>query len=340
MTEPLSSDQIFIRKLTEIVLANLTNEKFGVKKLIQESGMSLYSLSRKLNSVNHKTINQFIREVRLHKARDILQKEALTVSEVAYRVGFNSPAYFNTCFHKFFGYPPGEVKKNDQESPEENMLNPDIKKHILNKPLHRTLVLKLILSLAVIVVIVGLFVFPGIFRRDTLESISSSGGRISLAVMPFQNLTNDTAWNLWRDAIQQSLISALSNTGELKVRQKEYINTLLQTQGLTDYGGISPTVAGTISKKIDADIFIYGSIQKAGSAIRVDAQLIDTKTKEVLKSFNVKGLSGGENAFQIVDTLSQRLRNFLLISKLINENPEYVHFPLPTTTPQAFRYCI
>lgn len=46
-----------------------------------------------------------------------------------------------------------------------------------------------------------------------------------------------------------------------------------------------------LSKKLDADIYIYGSIPKAGSSILVDAQLIDTRTKEVLKSFNVEELS-------------------------------------------------
>ena len=48
MTEPLSNDQIFISKLTEVVLENLKNEKFGVKELVRELNMSHYGLSRKL----------------------------------------------------------------------------------------------------------------------------------------------------------------------------------------------------------------------------------------------------------------------------------------------------
>ena len=113
MTENLSTDQILIRKLTEIVLANLENENFGVKELANESGMSHYRLNRRLHSISNKTINQFISETRLQKALEMLQNEELTAAEVAYKVGFSSPAYFNTCFHEFFGYPPGKVKKRE-----------------------------------------------------------------------------------------------------------------------------------------------------------------------------------------------------------------------------------
>jgi len=111
MPESLSPDQIFIRKLTDIILANLSNENFGVKELAGEAGISRYSLAQRLNAINRKTAIQFIREVRLEKAREMLQNETLTAAEIAYRTGFGSPAYFNKCFHEYFGYPPGKVVK-------------------------------------------------------------------------------------------------------------------------------------------------------------------------------------------------------------------------------------
>jgi hypothetical protein len=54
MQESLSPDQIFISKLTEIILTNLGNENFGVNELAHESGMSLYRLGRKLHSIKKK----------------------------------------------------------------------------------------------------------------------------------------------------------------------------------------------------------------------------------------------------------------------------------------------
>ena len=85
MNEPLNKDQKFIRKLTEITLANLGDENFGVKELAQESGMSQYTLYRRLYSITGKTITRFIRETRLQKALEMLHNEEVTASEVAYK---------------------------------------------------------------------------------------------------------------------------------------------------------------------------------------------------------------------------------------------------------------
>ena len=104
-----------------------------------------------------------------------------------------------------------------------------------------------------------------------MEKLRSSGERISVAVMPFQNMTNDTTWNIWQDGIQDNIITSLSNSEELKVRQTESINNLIQSKGLPNYASITPTVAGSISQKLDANVFICGSIKKAGSTMRINA---------------------------------------------------------------------
>ena len=73
MAEPLSIDQVFIKKLTDIVLTNLANENFGAEELAKEAGMSRASLYRKLQSSKHENLGQFIREVRLRRAMEMLQ---------------------------------------------------------------------------------------------------------------------------------------------------------------------------------------------------------------------------------------------------------------------------
>jgi AraC-like DNA-binding protein len=113
MSEHPAKDQVFISKLSGIILANLEDENFDVKELVHEAGISHYSLKRRLQAITNKTVKQFIREVRLQKAMEILQNEEVTISDVAYRVGFSSPAYFNTCFHELFGFTPGTVKRGD-----------------------------------------------------------------------------------------------------------------------------------------------------------------------------------------------------------------------------------
>ena len=122
-----------------------------------------------------------------------------------------------------------------------------------------------------ILVIAILLAYPKILKRDRLEKLRSSDGKISVAVMPFHNLTNDTIWDVWQYGIQDNLITSLSNSGELKVRQIESINSLIQSKGLTNYASITPSVASTISQKLDANVVIYGSIKQAGGSIRVNA---------------------------------------------------------------------
>ena len=111
---PVSShgDQNFIKRLTAIVEANLNDEKFGVNELAEKTGLSRSQIHRKLKSICNKSVSQFIREIRLEKAKEFLKDETLTSSEIAYKVGFGSPSYFIKSFHDYFGYPPGEFSKN------------------------------------------------------------------------------------------------------------------------------------------------------------------------------------------------------------------------------------
>ena len=111
------TEQQFIKKLTESVESHISDEHFGVPKLAAELGMSRYTLHRKINSATKLSASQFIRQVRLKNAKEILRQTSATVSEVAYKVGFNSPVYFSKCFHDYYGYPPGKV---GQREPDEN----------------------------------------------------------------------------------------------------------------------------------------------------------------------------------------------------------------------------
>lgn len=111
----LSRDEVFLNKLREAVLNKLHNEQFGVTELSEAVAISRFQLHRKLKVLQGKSVSQFIREVRLEEASKMLRADAATASEIAYRVGFSSPSYFNKCFSDFYGYSPGEVKKRNIE---------------------------------------------------------------------------------------------------------------------------------------------------------------------------------------------------------------------------------
>jgi tetratricopeptide (TPR) repeat protein len=168
-----------------------------------------------------------------------------------------------------------------------------------------------------ILIVLFLFAWPKIFKRNILEKLRSSGERISVAVMPFRNITNDTTLNIWQDGIQFNLIASLSNSPDLKVRQTESINNLLQSKGFANYALITPSVASAVSKNLDANVFICGDINEIGGVIRISAQLIDSRTEEVFKSFKLDGEV--KNIMAVTDSLAALIKNFLLISSLKKE---------------------
>jgi AraC-like DNA-binding protein/TolB-like protein/Tfp pilus assembly protein PilF len=340
MTEPPINDHVFIKKLAEIVQTNLKNEHFGIKELAYESGLSQKGFRKKLKKYSNKTVNQFIRESRLEKAHEMLKDAGLTASEIAFKVGFSSPAYFNKCFHEYFGYTPGKVAKSDQDNSDQNL---GIKSGIeirKRKPVWKTYFLSVsgIILLALSLGVIGLLLYKKLNKPKLTSNLISSDGRISIAVMPFQNRTNDTIWDIWQNGIQNEVVAFLSNYAELKVKQAESINGLLKSQGIKSYASITPSFARSISKQLGASTFVYGTIIKAGTYLHVTAELTDSRTKEVYRSFQIERPAKEEFIFQIIDSFSVQLKNFLLLTvlekDLLPEN-RYLTF---ARSPEAYRY--
>jgi len=103
----------FLNKITKVIEANISNEQFGVSELASEIAMSRSNLLRKVKKMSNLSVSQFINQVRLQKAMEMLKETSLTVSEISYEVGFSSPSYFIKCFRDNYGYPPGEAGKRD-----------------------------------------------------------------------------------------------------------------------------------------------------------------------------------------------------------------------------------
>lgn len=164
MIEHLPKDQIFISKLTEIIQTNLGNENFSIKDLAHVLGMNHYSLNRRLYAITNKTFKQFIREERLQKAFLMLQNEELTASEIAYKVGFSSPAYFNTRFHEFFGYPPGQVKRTTTNNAKEINSIQVKSKHEQKRSSRRTFIY---ISSGILLLAVIVFLIYSIFLKHS-----------------------------------------------------------------------------------------------------------------------------------------------------------------------------
>jgi signal transduction histidine kinase/ligand-binding sensor domain-containing protein/DNA-binding response OmpR family regulator len=102
---PVFEDE-FLYKATQVVIEHLDEADFDVEHLEQALDMSKMQLYRKLKMLTSLAGNEFIRSIRLQQARILLEKGSLNVSEVAYQVGFNDPAYFTRAFKKQYGFAP------------------------------------------------------------------------------------------------------------------------------------------------------------------------------------------------------------------------------------------
>jgi YesN/AraC family two-component response regulator len=105
-----SIDEKFIIKVTEIIGKHISEEEFSMEDLGNELGMSRMQIHRKLKALTGKSASRYIRSFRLERAKEILNERNENISEVAYSLGFGSPAYFTRCFKEEFGYPPTELK--------------------------------------------------------------------------------------------------------------------------------------------------------------------------------------------------------------------------------------
>ncbi|WP_370480306.1 helix-turn-helix domain-containing protein [Tamlana flava] len=107
----LSKDEALLLKLRDIVLKNLQCEQFGVVELSSKSGYSRSQLYRKIKLITGKSISDFIRDIRLEESLKLLINEVANISEIGYKVGFNSPNYFSRAFNKKYGHAPTEIKE-------------------------------------------------------------------------------------------------------------------------------------------------------------------------------------------------------------------------------------
>jgi AraC-like DNA-binding protein len=103
-------DKSFLQRFRKIVLNNVSDSTFGNFDLAKKMNISESQLFRKIKSKTGKSTAIYIRSIRLQKAKEYLQNSKLTVSEIAYEMGFNCPSYFSRTFSKEFGFPPSRQR--------------------------------------------------------------------------------------------------------------------------------------------------------------------------------------------------------------------------------------
>jgi len=107
-----SLDEKLLEKVIKYTNEKMADTEFGVEELSKLVGMSSVYLNKKMSALTGKTTSEYVRFIRLRKAAQLLEKSDLSISQVAYEVGYNSPKYFSKYFKDEYGILPSEYRKN------------------------------------------------------------------------------------------------------------------------------------------------------------------------------------------------------------------------------------
>ena len=169
--------------------------------------------------------------------------------------------------------------------------------------------------IGILLMVVIVLIYPKIFNEGKSRIPREIKGKISIAVMPFKNMTGDTIYSLWQEGMQNLLITSLSNSKELSVRQFETMSSAIASNSDANYASFTPSMISQLAQKLEANTVISGNLHKSGSKIRMTANIMNAETEEVYRSYELDGHTE-DDFFSLADSLSMQIRNFLEIKNL------------------------
>jgi len=305
-----STESDFLNQLTQIIEDNISNEQFGVSELANKIGMSRSNLLRKIKKLTNLSVSQFIRQIRLKNAMDLLKQDSFTVSEVSYKVGFGSTSYFIKCFREFYGFPPGEVDSNYEA------YDNSIQKPIATKK--RTIT---IITSAIFVFVLFALLF-NIFKPVSTSTKTSQ--KKSIAVLPFKNDSNDSTNIYFINGVMESILSNLQKIENLKV---------ISRTSVEKYRNSSKSIP-ELANELNVDYFVEGSGQKVGDNILLNIQLIEAESDNHLwaEQFNKKIT----DIFKLQNDVAKNIAD--KIEVIVTPEEEERIDKLPTNNPIAYDY--
>lgn len=112
--ELVSPDDRLMQRVMKVLNENISNPELTVDFIAQEVGISRVHLYRKLKEITNQTSKEFVRNIRLAKAAEMLKQKKHSIAELSEAVGYNSPSAFSTAFKELYGVSPSEyAKKKD-----------------------------------------------------------------------------------------------------------------------------------------------------------------------------------------------------------------------------------
>lgn len=113
--KPLSPNEIFLQKLYQFMVDNMDNNELSVEDLVKEMALGRTVFFNKLKGLTGLSPVEYIRDVRVKRAAELLLDERYNITEVTYMVGMNDSRYFAKCFKNAYGVTPTEYKKQHEQ---------------------------------------------------------------------------------------------------------------------------------------------------------------------------------------------------------------------------------
>jgi TolB-like protein/lipoprotein NlpI len=178
-----------------------------------------------------------------------------------------------------------------------------------------------------------------IFRKDKFQDIRDPEGKISIAVMPFENLTGDTTMNWFQKGISSLIINGLGNSPELAVLDDQTLYEAMDGIDQVFTAGISPSMAKEVAKKVNAETYISGSFQGREETYWVLVNLVKTESGEIIWTNKIEGNLKSSGYLDLADSLCNEIKNHLEIKALENVADYEFREAYPKSA-EAYRYFI
>jgi len=107
-----SKDEAFLREVIQLIEKGMSDTGFSIDTAVNAMAMGRTTFYKKLKSLTNMSPVEFIKDIRLKRAKQLLDTGELTVTEVAYKIGFNSSGYFSTCFKEKYKVSPSDYLKS------------------------------------------------------------------------------------------------------------------------------------------------------------------------------------------------------------------------------------
>jgi len=177
------------------------------------------------------------------------------------------------------------------------------------------------------------------FRKDKFEDIRDPEGKISIAVMPFENQTGDTTLNWFQRGISSLIINGLGNSSELAVLDDQTMFEVIESMNQVYTAGISPSVAKEVAKKVKSETYISGSFQGREDTYWILVNLVNTENGNIIWTNKIEGNLKSSGYLDMADSLCNEIKNYLEIKALENIADFDFREAYPKSA-QAYRYFI